>query len=173
MLLYSEWLDNLKKLTDFPREFQLLHSSETHTDKVFFISENTFIFKSLNHSRPNLEQREKINLNVYFHTTLWCLKFYEKTFWDITKKWENENLSQFFFILIQPSEMHGKSRQGLIILLAFYKRWFKVQFHWLLHFKIYLLCAEEPPEMFCKKVFLKMSPTGMQHRLQKRIQKRL
>ena len=69
--------------------------------------------------------------------------------------------------------MHGKSRQGLIILLAFYKRWFKVQFHWLLHFKIYLLCAEEPPEMFCKKVFLKMSPTGMQHRLQKRIQKRL
>ena len=51
--------------------------------------------------------------------------------------------------------MHGKSRQGLIILLAFYKRWFKVQFHWLLHFKIYLLCAEEPPEMFCKKSVLK------------------
>ena len=38
----------------------------------------------LNPSRPNPGRREKINLNFYFHTSLWCLKrFYEglhKTF---------------------------------------------------------------------------------------------
>ena len=29
-------------------------------------------------SRPNPERREKIKLNLYFHTSLWCLKrFYE------------------------------------------------------------------------------------------------
>ena len=45
-------------------------------------------------------RREKINLNLYFHTSLWCLKrFYEglkglhKTFWGTTKKCENKNLS--------------------------------------------------------------------------------
>ena len=32
----------------------------------------------LNPSRPDPGQREKINLNFYFHTSLWCLKrFYE------------------------------------------------------------------------------------------------
>ena len=41
----------------------------------------------------------EINLIFYFHTSLWCLKrFYEglgKTFWDTTKKSENENLRFF------------------------------------------------------------------------------
>ena len=47
--------------------------------------------------RPNPGRRENINLNFYFHTSLWCLKwFYEdlkdlKTFWGTTKKYENEN----------------------------------------------------------------------------------
>ena len=48
-----------------------------------------------NSSRPNLGRREKIKLNFYFHTSLWCLKrFYEsfkglrKTFWGTTKKWK-------------------------------------------------------------------------------------
>ena len=48
-------------------------------------------------SRPNTGRREKINLNVYFHTSLWCLKrFYEglkglyQTFWCTTKKCENK-----------------------------------------------------------------------------------
>ena len=32
----------------------------------------------LNPLRPNPGRREKINLNFYFHTSLWCLKsFYE------------------------------------------------------------------------------------------------
>ena len=51
-------------------------------------------------SRPNTGRREKINLNVYFHTSLWCLKkFYEglkglyQTFWCTTKKYENKKLS--------------------------------------------------------------------------------
>ena len=51
-------------------------------------------------SRPD-PQREKTNLNIYFHT-LWRLKrFYEgltglhKTFWGTTKKCENKNLFLF------------------------------------------------------------------------------
>ena len=47
---------------------------------------------------------EKINLNFYFHTSLWCLKkFYEglkglhKTFGDTTKKCENKDLSKSLF----------------------------------------------------------------------------
>ena len=42
----------------------------------------------------------KIKLNLYFHTSLWCLKrFYEglkglhETFWGTTKKCENKNLT--------------------------------------------------------------------------------
>ena len=32
----------------------------------------------INPSRPNPGQREKVKLNFYFHTFLWCLKkFYE------------------------------------------------------------------------------------------------
>ena len=67
-------------------------------------------------SSPNLQQREKIKSNVYFHTSLWCLKrFYEslkglhKTFCDTTKKCENKNLIKFF-IPIKLSEMHGTER---------------------------------------------------------------
>ena len=34
-----------------------------------------------------------IELNFYFHTSLWCLKrFFHKTFWSTTKKCENKNL---------------------------------------------------------------------------------
>ena len=44
----------------------------------------------------------KNNLNFYFHTFLWCLRFYEgfkglhKTFWGTTQKFENKNQSYFF-----------------------------------------------------------------------------
>ena len=45
----------------------------------------------------------KINLNFYFHTSLWCLKrFYEgvhKTVWGTTKKYENKNLNYFFLFV--------------------------------------------------------------------------
>ena len=59
-------------------------------------------------TRPNPGRREKINLNFYFHTSLWCLKrFYEglkdlhKTFWGTTKKCENKNLIPFSFLNAQ------------------------------------------------------------------------
>ena len=74
------------------------------------------ILYKINPSRPDPGRREKINLNFYFHTSLWCLKrFCEglkglyKTFWDTTKKCENKNLS-LIFILIQLSEMNGAGR---------------------------------------------------------------
>ena len=59
----------------------------------------------INPPRPDPKQRGKINLNFYFHTSLWCLKrFYEghcvesvQTFWSTTKRFENKNLTQFLF----------------------------------------------------------------------------
>ena len=63
-------------------------------------SQSNYKKVKINPWRPNPGLKEKINLNVYFHTSLWCLKrFYEglkglhKTFWDTTKKCENKNLS--------------------------------------------------------------------------------
>ena len=57
------------------------------------------IFCRFNPSRPDPGRKEKINLNFYFHTSLWCLKmFYEgflglhKPFWGTTKKCKNKNL---------------------------------------------------------------------------------
>ena len=60
----------------------------------------TINISNVSPSCPNPGRREKIKLNFYFHTSLWCLKrFYEglkgfhKTFWDTTKKCENRNLT--------------------------------------------------------------------------------
>ena len=57
------------------------------------------IFSKFNPSRPNHRRREKINLDFYFHASLWPLKrFYEglkglhKTFSGTIKKCENKNL---------------------------------------------------------------------------------
>ena len=54
----------------------------------------------INPSHPDPGRREKFNLNFYFYTSLWCLKwFYEgleglhKTLWGTTKKYGNRNLS--------------------------------------------------------------------------------
>ena len=66
-------------------------------DEVFFAKiVNGY---AVNPSLPHPGRREKINLNFYFHTSLWCLKkFFEslkghhKTFWGTTKC-ENRNLS--------------------------------------------------------------------------------
>ena len=59
---------------------------------------------NLNPSRPNPGEKEKINLNFYFDTFLWCLKrFFEdlkdfhKTFWGTKKEGENKTLSWFLF----------------------------------------------------------------------------
>ena len=59
----------------------------------------------------------KIKLNLYFYTSLWCLKRFcegfkglHKTFWGTTKKCENKNL---ILISIQLSEMHGTKRVNI------------------------------------------------------------
>ena len=46
--------------------------------KLFLNISKSYISAHLNSSRPNPGQIEKIKLNFYFHTSLWCLKrFYE------------------------------------------------------------------------------------------------
>ena len=82
---------------------------------VLFTINFYFLFRGYDPGR-----REKINLNVYFYTSLRCLKrFYDglhKTFRGITKRCENKYF-KLIFILIQLSEMHmaGKvnSRRGI------------------------------------------------------------
>ena len=70
-----------------------------------------------NPSRPNPRRREKIMLNFYFHTSLWCfersyegLKGLHKTFWGTTKKCENKNLIWFLF---QCNFQKCTEREGL------------------------------------------------------------
>ena len=57
-----------------------------------------------NPSRNDPEQREKINLNIYFHTSLqWLQRFYKsrkalhKTFCDTTKKCQEKRFGNFLF----------------------------------------------------------------------------
>ena len=71
-------------------------------------------FCIFNPSRPDLGRREKINLNFYFHFSLWCLKrFYEglkglhKTF---KASQRSVKIFKLVFTLIQLSEMHGAER---------------------------------------------------------------
>ena len=55
--------------------------------------------ENLNPSQPNPGRREKINLSLYFHSSLRCLKVFMKAFKVLikpcgtTKKCENKNLS--------------------------------------------------------------------------------
>ena len=69
----------------------------------------------INHSGPYSGQKEKLNLNFYFYTFLWCLKrFYEglhQTFWGNTQKCEKK--FKLVFILVQHSEMHVAGRVNL------------------------------------------------------------
>ena len=67
-------------------------------------------------SHPDHRKREKICMNLYFHSSLWSLKRFckglkdlYKTFWGTTKKRDNKYLS-WYKILIQLSEM----QDGLI-----------------------------------------------------------
>ena len=59
------------------------------TDIRSFSDHRSLSSETFNLSYPDPRRREKINLNFYFHTSLWCLKrFYKglhKTFWDTTK----------------------------------------------------------------------------------------
>ena len=64
--------------------------------KVIKMVSKIFWTVLLNPSRSDPGRREKINLNFYFHTSLWYLKEFKdlhKTFWGTKKKNENKNLS--------------------------------------------------------------------------------
>ena len=75
----------------------------------FYKTENDFCISAksqvpslvtyFNPSRPNPERREKIKLNFYFYTSLWCLKSFYKF--------------NLMFISIQFSEMHETLRAKL------------------------------------------------------------
>ena len=101
-----------KKVTTFYCICQCNESWENASSSLNFsivnatfenIWSHTFLLLSLlilKTSHPNPRRREKIKLNLYFHTSLWCLKrFYEglkglhKTLWGTTKKCENKNLT--------------------------------------------------------------------------------
>ena len=76
----------------------------SQNDQVLFKNPAAFTARMLTLPVPITDEGEKINLNIYFHSSLWCLKrFYEglkgfqKTFWGNTKKSENKNLSLFLF----------------------------------------------------------------------------
>ena len=80
-----------------------------------------YLVKTFNPSRSFPGRREKINLKLYFHASLWCLKrFYEgfkglhETWWVTTKECENESLS-LIFVLIKLSEIHGVGRVNQIM----------------------------------------------------------
>ena len=57
-------------------KFSILFWVKLQSWNIFLVSELKILL--LNPSRPNPGRREKIKLNFYFHTSLWCLKrFYE------------------------------------------------------------------------------------------------
>ena len=74
-------------------------------------SSSSWVHNSLSNSLPNPGQSEKIKLNFYFRTSLWCLKrFYEglhKTFWGSAKKREKKKFNWIF------SLSPGLRREGL------------------------------------------------------------
>ena len=77
-----------------------LFTGTKYSMKASFTDEISTRVSIINPSRPDPGRREKINLNFYFHTSLWCLKrFYEgllglsETFRGTIKKCENKNLS--------------------------------------------------------------------------------
>ena len=99
----------------FPKEYLFARKKTTPRSKYFlgnydwavgislYISTGELFFKGVL-IYGDTWQSEKIMLNFYFCTTLWCLKrFYEgleglpKTFSGTTKKCENNKLTQFLF----------------------------------------------------------------------------
>ena len=75
-------------------------------DYYYFLFNNDWTLSSWSHMLtipvPIQCKKEKIELNIYFYTFLWCLnRFYEgllhKTLEGTTKKCKNKNLSEFLF----------------------------------------------------------------------------
>ena len=54
------------------RKYFILHLSVSFVKTPLFVMSN--LTNVLNPFRPNPGRREKIKLNFYFHTYLWCLK---------------------------------------------------------------------------------------------------
>ena len=86
----SKHLNVVLKRKEISKEFSLFANT-------FFLLSHIWCF---NPSHPNPRQKEKINLNFYFHTSLWCLKRFlegfkalHKTLWSTKKECENKNLS--------------------------------------------------------------------------------
>ena len=81
-----------------------------------YLLNGQYLYWLFNPYHPSPGRREKIKLDFYFHTSLWCLeRFYEglkglhKTFWGTTKKCEKKKIN-LIFISIQLSEMHWTGR---------------------------------------------------------------
>ena len=65
------------------------------------------LLQDFNPSRPDPGRREKINLNFYFHTSLWCLrKFYKGPLYPLKAP---ENFSGGIKAFIKPFESPQRS----------------------------------------------------------------
>ena len=56
--------------------------------RMFFSNRPFWFWEQFNPYRPNPGQSEKIKLNFYFHTSLWCLKIVFPLFRAILDSWE-------------------------------------------------------------------------------------
>ena len=109
MNFYSPW-NQRKTYLRFSEDFRGNRSLVSR--KISFEIRSKIWRRSLNHFRPNPGWREKIELNFYFHTSLWCIK---RTFKALIKPFEAsqrsvKKINFIVFISIQLSEMHGTGR---------------------------------------------------------------
>ena len=108
----SKWFDlNEFGVRYFNRHERFCNSKRIWWNYKIFI--NLYPSQTINHSDHG--RWKKFNLNFYFHTPLWCLK------WSFRKPSEAPKRSvkiklKLIFILIQLSEMHvGGSVNSLLI----------------------------------------------------------
>ena len=99
-MVNENWLTFLIFLENFMVFSYILESESEFMDSVLVSLWSRLNEVKISPSRSNPGQREKIKLNCYLHTSLWCPKrFYEglkslhKTFRDTTKKCKNKNVT--------------------------------------------------------------------------------
>ena len=97
--IFPYWFQDMCKLLNSVQNQRHQGSKRSIMKQLYTCSVEVAV-NTVNPSHRDPRWREKINLNFYFHTSLWCLKrFYEglkglhKTFWGTTKEYENKNLS--------------------------------------------------------------------------------
>ena len=83
---------------DWPLIYEYFLLSNSCFQILELIIWNFLTQRFFNPTCPNPGRREKIKLNFYFYTSLWCLKRFceglkglHKTFWGTTKQWKNKN----------------------------------------------------------------------------------